>query len=107
MLVEQGLKDQVTTFKMVTGEEVITQVVEEHETHYIVEKPFAFIMQKQGPAMAPIFISVDWENVPITIYKSAITMTGNPKKEMIDGYHTVVKQLTSKLITPEAPKIIT
>ena len=34
-------------------------------------------------------------------------MTGEPKKEMVDGYHTVVKQLTSKIISPGAPKIIT
>ena len=107
MLLEKGLKDVVLTFKLVTGEEVITQIKEEHIAHYVVEKPFAFLMQKTGPAMAPMFISVDWENVPINIYKSAITMTGEPKKEMVDGYHTVVKQLTSKIISPGAPKIIT
>jgi hypothetical protein len=107
MLQEQGLKDQVITFKLITGEEVITKVTEEHTDKFMVEKPFAFIMQKQGPAMAPMFISVDWENEKIVIFKSAVTMVAKPKKEMADSYEQVTKQLSSKLITPEKPKIIT
>ena len=45
MLLEKGLKDVVLTFKLVTGEEVITEVKEEHIAHYVVEKPFAFLME--------------------------------------------------------------
>ena len=102
MLVEQ-IKDKVMTLKLVTGEEVITKIVEELSDRYCVEKRFAFIMQKVGPAMAPMFLSVDWENEPVHIMKSAVTMIANPKKEMVDGYN----QVSSKIMVPQKPKIIT
>ena len=102
-MLQEIIKDKVMTLKIVTGEEVITKVTEVLDDRYRVSKPFAFIMQKVGPAMAPMFLSVDWENEPVDIMKSAVTMIANPKKEMIDGYNAV----SSKIAIPQKPKIIT
>ena len=103
MLVSKRNKDDIITLKLVTGEEVITKVIENKDDCLIVSTPFAFIMQKVGPAMAPMFLSVDWEKSPITIYKSAITMMATPKDEFITGYNGV----SSNIVTPPKPKIIT
>lgn len=102
MIVEQ-IKNKVMTLKLVTGEEVITKIVEELSDRYRVEKPLAFIMQKVGPAMAPMFLSVEWEKHSIDIMKNAVTMIATPKDEMVEGY----KQVTSKIVVPPKPKIIT
>ena len=103
MLVSKLNKDDIITLKLVTGEEVITKIIENKDDCLIVSKPFAFIMQKVGPAMAPMFLSVDWEKSPITIYKSAITMMATPKDEFIKGYNGV----SSSIVAPPRSKIIT
>ena len=45
MLVEQ-IKDKVMILKLVTGEEVITKIVEELSDRYCVEKSFCFYYAK-------------------------------------------------------------
>ena len=54
-MLQEIIKDKVMTLKLVTGEEVITKVTEVLDDRYRVSKPFAFIMQKVGPAMALCF----------------------------------------------------
>ena len=44
MLVSKLNKDDIITLKLVTGEEVITKVIENKDDCLIVSKPFAFII---------------------------------------------------------------
>ena len=53
--------------------------------------------------MAPMFLSVDWENEPSTYYEKCSYYDCKPKKEMVDGYN----QVSSKIMVPQKPKIIT
>ena len=102
MLVSKLNKDDIITLKLVTGEEVITKVIENKDDCLIVSKPFAFIMQKVGPAMAPMMISADWETNPVYIYKQGVTMTANPENKIKSAYLNA----TSTVFTPDKPSLV-
>ena len=103
MLVTSNFKkDDVITFRLSTGEEVVAKLVEEKEDYFLVHKPLAMVMQQQGPAMGPMMFSADWQNHDVQIYKVGVVMTATTLTEVKQAY----LQSTSGLDLSAAPSII-
>lgn len=61
------------TFKLATGEEIIGKLASEDDKTLVVERPLMLAMTKNGPAMAPILMTVDLKTT-LTFNKSAISI---------------------------------
>jgi hypothetical protein len=59
--------NDVVTFKLSNGDEMIAKLVEENDSDYIVSKPCVVILTNEGIKMIPIMFTGDSEkNVPIS-----------------------------------------
>ena len=87
MLVTSNFKvNDVITFRLNTGEEVVAKLTEEKMDSYVVSKPLVMILQEKGPVMAPMMISADWKTTPVNIYKHGVTMSASTVKEIKKAY---------------------
>jgi hypothetical protein len=103
MLVTSNFKkDDVITFRLSTGEEVVAKLVEEKDDCYVVNKPLAMVMQQEGPAMGPMMFSADWQEHNVQIYKTGVVMTAVTIIEVKKAY----LQSTSSIDLSAAPSII-
>ena len=76
MLVTSDFKiNDVITFRLNTGEEIVAKLTEEKMDSYIVSKPLVIILQEKGPVMAPMMISAD-----------CVTMSASTVKEIKKAY---------------------
>lgn len=95
-------KDEVITFRLNTGEEVIAKLVEENQDHYVVSKPLAIIMGQDGPAMGPMMFSANWQEHNVQVYKVGVVMTATTVTEIKKAY----LQSTSSIDLSAAPSIL-
>ena len=95
-------KDDVVTFQLSTGQEVIAKIVEEKMDAYVVTKPFAIVLQQNGPAMGPMLFSADPKG-QVTLYKTGVNMTATTIGEFKKAY----LQAVSGLDLSAAPSIVT
>lgn len=87
MLVTSNYKpNDIITFRLNTGEEVVGKLTEEKMDSYVVAKPLVIILQEKGPVMAPMFVSADWKTTPVSIYKCGVTMSCNTEKNIKKAY---------------------
>jgi hypothetical protein len=102
MLVQNKKDPYVRVFKLSTGEEIITKVVNETDTAYEVEKPLQLSMGERGLQFAPISIMLDFEK-PMMIEKINIVFSGPASNQMENGYESS----TSGIALPKKASIIT
>lgn len=95
-------KDDVVTFQLSTGQEVIAKIVEERMDAYVVSKPFAIVLQQNGPAIGPMLFSADPNN-DVTLYKTGVNITTPTVSEFKKAY----LQSISGLDLSAAPSIVT
>lgn len=63
MLVQSGFKENdVVSFKLSTGEEVISRFEEQNDTQYKIKNPMVILAGPQGLGMQPFMFSVKPDN---------------------------------------------
>jgi len=87
MLVEKNkfsVGDTVS-LKLLSGEEVIGKYVSEDMMEIVLSKPVMLAMSKNGPAMAPVMMTVDPDK-DYAINKNAVMFKGLTDKNIADQY---------------------
>jgi hypothetical protein len=102
MIIENKIKANETyTMKLLTGEEVITKVVEDTGFSYKVSKPLVLSITPQGVALTPFMLTAPIEGI-FEIMKSAVVAIAPTEKSTATQYITSttgIKPVTSSLIT--------
>lgn len=78
----------VTTFKLISGEEIITRVHEDNVDHYILNKPMCLVPGPNGGlGLAPMLFSVDAKEY-VRLNKTAIALQAPTVGEISTQYLT-------------------
>ena len=89
-------KNETYTFKLNSGEELVTKVMEIHDDHYIISHPVSIAPAQQGVQMIPSAFTLDLEkNARLNI--SSITMVFETNPEVVENYRTA----TTGIVAPE------
>ena len=93
---------EIYTFKLVTGEEIVAELLEIKDDYYIVSKPTTIMPNPQGQMqMVPSAYTMELDN-PVRINTSAIAMLIDSNESVKASY----KKATTGIEVP-AKKIIT
>lgn len=102
MIIENKIKlNEVYTMKLLTGEEVITKIVEESGFSYKISKPLVLTATQQGVALTPFMLTAPIEG-SFEIMRSAIVAIALTEKSTASQYiesTTGIKPVKSSLIT--------
>jgi hypothetical protein len=87
MLLEKSKFDagDIVSLKIITGDELIGKYVKEDMTSFTIARPVMLAMTKNGPAMAPVMMTVTPET-DYTINKAAVMLSGTTVKEIAEQY---------------------
>lgn len=86
MLIDKGVTPgEVVTMRLVSGEEVVSKLVEETEKSYKVSRPMTITLSGQGIGMMP-FVFTTPPDKSLEINKSAITMISPTELNFADQY---------------------
>jgi hypothetical protein len=103
MILEKLTSGKIYSFKLVTGEEIITKLSKDDALVYTVSKPLVLSITSQGPAMTPFLFTADIPS-EISIPKSAViafaatdTQTAAQYIKGTTGLETVTAGNISKL----------
>ena len=78
--------NDVITFKLYSGEEMITRIQEEHADHYMVIKPMCLIPSPSGQmALAPGVFSIDPKD-PVRLNKLSVAMQAKTVQDIANQY---------------------
>ena len=94
--------DQVYTFKLNSGEEMVTKVVGVTDTHYLIDQPVSIAPGQQGMQMIPSAFTMELKK-PVRLNISAVTMVFETNEEVINSYKTA----TTGVVRPPEKKILT
>lgn len=61
------LENNVYSFKMFNGDEIVGKFRAEFDRYYIIEKPFVLMLTPQGPQFVPMLLTTEQEEIPIAI----------------------------------------
>jgi hypothetical protein len=101
MLINKSNKveaDDVATFKMVNGDEIVAKVVAVTDAgDFVLNRPFTVIPSGQGMGLLPLLLTAD-ENQDYTVRSQHVLMHGSTVKEIQNHY---IKMTTGiELVTP-------
>ncbi len=87
MLLEKSkyTESDVISLKLINGDEILGKYVKEDMVSFTISRPVMLAMTKNGPAMAPIMMTVNPDN-DYTINKSAVMFNGTTVKEIAEQY---------------------
>lgn len=89
-------KNEIYTFKLNSGEELVTKVMDIFPDHYIISHPVSIAPAQQGVQMIPSAFTLDLEkNARLNI--SSITMVFETNPEVVENYRTA----TTGIVAPE------
>lgn len=77
--------NEIYTFKLLSGEEVIAKVVNSADNYVIITKPLSIAFTQQGVQMMPTLFTGDPDR-EITVNKSAIVMSVKPREDVVNHY---------------------
>ena len=92
----------IGVFKLTSGEEIISKVIEETISSVIVSHPLQMVPGQQGFRFAPFMLMTNADK-NIEIYKSSIMSNGTPASELEGQYESI----TSGIALPQKNSIIT
>lgn len=92
----------IAIFKLSTGEEIISNVIEETTASYIVKHPLCMVPTQKGYQFAPWLMMADAEK-PVPLNKASVVATTSPVMELEGQYESV----TTGIALPQKSKIIT
>jgi hypothetical protein len=86
VLLEKVETNKVMTIKLITGEELISRIVEETETAYKLTKPLCMIATPQGGfGLAPAVFSISPTD-SVMVNKSAVALYGATDSDIANQY---------------------
>jgi len=94
-------KNDIVSFKLINGEEMISRFISELDNSYIVEKPLTLFQTQQGLSLIPSLVTVNLDN-EIRINKSAIAIHAKSRDEMMSAW----MEATSGLVAPKNSKLV-
>jgi hypothetical protein len=77
--------DEIYTFKLITGEEMVAKVVELHTDHIVVKHPISTVISPQGLQMLPSLFSANTEKT-VQINKSSCAMVAETRDDVRDSW---------------------
>ena len=105
MLVEKRKKNDVVALKLVSGDEILAQWVEDDDNTITLRKPLALSMGPEGVGLIPMMVSLDISATPnVTINKDKVVMIISPNKVLADSY---VQATTGISLATPSSQIIT
>tara|TARA_B000000460_G_scaffold219826_1_gene171063 strand:- start:80 stop:400 length:321 start_codon:yes stop_codon:yes gene_type:complete len=106
MLVEKHKKNDVVALKLVSGDEILAQWVDDDDNTITLRKPLALAMGPEGVGLIPMMVSLDISATPIvSVNKDKVVMIISPNKILADSYVQATTGIS--LATPNTQKIIT
>jgi hypothetical protein len=93
---KQYQPNDIVTFKLTTGEEIVTKLLHEEDTTYTVTKPLALVPMQQGMALAPAVFTIKAEE-NVLLNKHAVMMHGLSDTNVAKDY----REKTSGLLMPK------
>lgn len=78
-------KNNIYTFKLITGEEIVAKVVSDDEGIVTVNQPIQTVVSQQGLQMVPSLFSANQEK-DVTINKNSIGMIAVPREDVTTSY---------------------
>src|SRR6056300_1633659 len=93
--------NEIYTFKLNSGEELVTKVVGIESDHYLISHPVSIAPAQQGVQMIPSAFTLDLEKTA-RLNISSITMVFETNPDVIQNYRTA----TTGIVAPEK-KILT
>lgn len=112
MLVDQEAKEakeaifekgKIIAIRIITGDEIIGQIVSFDRESVVLNRPCALAVQKDGIGLAPATMLGDTSK-PVTYQRSSIVATMTPNKQFLEIYkqHITEIQLPSKgIVVPK------
>lgn len=91
----------IGVFKLATGEEIITTVVEDTPSAFMVKNPLCMVPTQKGYQFAPLLMMADPDH-PYTLNKATLVVYGSPVPELEGQYESV----TTGIALPQKSKII-
>ena len=95
-------KDTIYTFKLNSGEEMVTKVLDVKDTHYVIEQPVSIAPGQNGMQMIPSAFTMELKK-SVRLNINAVTMIFETNEEVVNSYKTA----TSGIVTPPEKKILT
>lgn len=94
-------QDEIYTFKLITGEELVAKIVEVSDAHLVIKNPISTVLSPQGLQMMPTLFSANIDkNVQINI--SSCAMIAEVRDDVRNSY---IQATTG--IAPVSKQIIT
>ncbi len=86
MLIEKKgfSKNDLISFKLVNGEELIARLIEENQDEYIISKPISLAPSPQGMALVPYVMTADITET--SLKKSHVIMCGISNADLNPAY---------------------
>ena len=86
MLIDKGVSpNEVVTFKLTSGEELVARLNEETATHYKLSKPMVIAMGPNGPGLLPYLFTVSPDKT-IGLSKGTVTVAVTSDKQFASQY---------------------
>lgn len=95
-------KDDVVTFKMVNGDEIVAKIIEDSGMSFTVDRPCTVVPSHQGIGLTQSLFTSDVRK-PIVISKNHVMFSCETIKEMASHYF----QITTGLVPVTAGSIVT
>jgi len=92
----------IGVFKLSTGEEIITNVVDETATTFMIKNPLCMVPTQKGYQFAPLLMMADADK-PVSLNKALVVASTLPVVELEGQYESI----TTGIALPQKSKIIT
>ena len=94
-------ENDIVSFKLISGEEVVARLVSETDHHYEICKPLSLMPGPQGLALAQTMMSSRMDH-NIMLIKTAVVMHSPSREEMTSAWY----EATSGIKTANSSKIL-
>ena len=88
--------------RLYSGEDVICQIIEEHDDRYLVENVVVAVPMEQGRLSFAPWSPLAKEGIPLTITKNYVVYRTELNEDLVTQYES----LFSKVITPQKKLIV-
>jgi hypothetical protein len=78
-------KDEVYTFKLTSGEELVAKIIEVNDDHLVIAHPISTILGQQGLQMVPTLFSSNVEK-NVRLNTSSYALVSEPREDVRDKY---------------------
>lgn len=92
---------EIYTLKLVTGEELVTKILNDNGDSFEADQPISTVISPQGLQMVPSLFSADQER-SVYINKSAVVMLAEPREDVRNSYvqaTTGIVSVSKKILT--------